>query len=215
MHVTSVKESRTCSRLIVLGVIVAVHAAIFIFLINIRVPPRVDRNDYVSVTWLPQNKRPEDITRPALPSTVVKRSSQKTPLPLSFSAPASAATQTDSKRPIDWAEEAARVAGALTSNAITLPQSSDKTPLRQTPSPFAPPPTHHAGDSYRNEIGETIVWISDMCYQVSGAMLTVPDVMAYAMLPRTACPRLSNKPRGDLFKDLPAYKKLHPDDDAR
>jgi hypothetical protein len=28
---------------------------------------------------------------------------------------------------------------------------------------------------------------------------------------QTYCNRRSNKPRGDLFDQLPAYKKLHPD----
>ncbi len=200
--------------MIVLGVVVGIHAAIFIFLINIRVLSRVDRNEYVSVVWLPRN-RPPEVSAPPAPPTVVKRVSRKTPITPPSPAPSSGAVQSDSQQPIDWAEEAAREAGALTSNAITLPQSSDRAPPRPAPSPFAPPPTHHAGDSYTNESGETIVWISDSCYQVSGNMLTVPDVMAHARLPRTLCPRLSNKPRGDLFKDLPAYKKLHPDDDGR
>lgn len=152
---------------------------------------------------------------PPAPPAAVKPPSQKTPANTSLPAPSSIAEQSDPQQSIDWADEAAREADALGSNTITLPKSSDKTPPRPVLSPFAPPPTHHAGDSYRNESGETIVWISDKCYQASGQLLTVPDVMAHAMLPRTVCPRLSNKPRGDLFKDFPPYKKLHPDEDAR
>jgi hypothetical protein len=194
--------------------VVGIHAAIFIFLINIRVKPGVDRNEYVSVVWVLRKKPPEVIAPPAAANGVNRRS-RRTPITPPSSAPASAGVQSDAQPPIDWDEEAAREADALSGNAITLPQSSAKTPLRPAPNPFAPPPIHHAGDSDTNESGETVVWISDKCYQVSGNMLTVPDVMAHARLPRTLCTGSSNEPRGDLFKDLPAYKKLHPDDDAR
>ncbi len=210
MHLAGVKESASRSRLVVLAAVISLHASVFILLVNLRTPSRAHRYENVSLLWLPPHKRPEVPVRPP-PPRVIQAIVLNVPPTSSFSAPSAAAAEPDSQPLIDWAQEAVREAGVLASNAIT-PPSSGGTPSQPAPGPFQPPPAHHAGESYRNEVGETIVWISDKCYQVSGTLLTVPDVMAHAMLPRTICPRASNKPRGDLFKDLPAYRKLHPGD---
>jgi hypothetical protein len=76
-------------------------------------------------------------------------------------------------------------------------------------------PAHHAGESYRDELGATIVWVSDKCYIESDPPLPgTPPALQGARVTRTVCPGISNEPRGDLFKDLPAYRnnqKYRPD----
>jgi hypothetical protein len=109
---------------------------------------------------------------------------------------------------IDWSAEARRAATAVTS-APNFREfgRSPKADLQQGAHPAA---AHTAGEQYRDEDGEWIVWVSDRCYIVSGIPpLGLPDILAHSIPTRSVCQGDSG-PRSDLFKDLPAYKKYHP-----
>jgi len=55
------------------------------------------------------------------------------------------------------------------------------------------------------------VWVSDRCYIVAEpAPLGTPDVIARSRVTRTVCTTPHGPWEGELFKDLPAYKKYHP-----
>jgi hypothetical protein len=110
---------------------------------------------------------------------------------------------------IDWAAEARRAAPG-----VTAPQKFREfgriadAGSRQGPRRSAPP--HEAGEQYRDEFGEWIVWVSDRCYLVSDTpTLGMPQVLARSLPSRTVC-QADSGPRSDLFKDLPAYRKYHP-----
>lgn len=109
---------------------------------------------------------------------------------------------------IDWAAEARRAAERV----IAAPEDRQfgRNPAFSVRARERPSPTHYAGESYRNVYGDRVYWVSDSCYLVSdnslAAALALPGAPA---LPRTVCVG-SVAPRGDLFKDLPAYKKHHP-----
>jgi hypothetical protein len=106
--------------------------------------------------------------------------------------------------PIDWAEEAQTVAAAMAkSDSLQTHQGSDTTPSSQ--SPFAPPPTHHAGEQFRTDTGEWIVFVTDNCYQVSSPIPPSPNAIDNGMGLQTYCLGKSHTPRGDLFDQLPAY----------
>lgn len=109
---------------------------------------------------------------------------------------------------IDWDTEAKRAAGALTTESITRVFGRNPATLFDGQRPHPDPP-HQAGDQYR--VGnEWIVWVSPHCYIVSSPPpLGMPDVLARSIPTTTVCQDKS-KPAGEQFKDLPAYKKYHP-----
>jgi hypothetical protein len=126
-----------------------------------------------------------------------------TPLPAVIGFPPGADTV------IDWAAEARRAAAGVTGPhnvrefGRTPSAGSGQAPLRS-------PPAHQAGEQYRTEDGAWIVWVSDRCYIVSEVPpLGLPQVLARSIPTRTVC-QGDSEPRSDLFKDLPAYKKYHP-----
>jgi hypothetical protein len=56
-----------------------------------------------------------------------------------------------------------------------------------------------------------MVFISDSCYQVSKSITDITNATNTGVGTQTYCNQKSRLPRGDLFDQLPAYKKLHPD----
>jgi hypothetical protein len=116
----------------------------------------------------------------------------------------------DAHAPIDWLAAATRAAEAA---AAAPPRRS----FGESPKPPAwlgsarPAPGHHAGEQYRLDTGESIVWVSDRCYFVSEPPpLGMPDVFARSLGTRTVCQEPPGPPEGQLFKELPAYRKYHP-----
>lgn len=143
--------------------------------------------------------RADEIKAPA----IVSRASA---VPVS-SAPQPTLPHSTAPQQIDWAEEARRVAQAAANN---VPASSSPSRLdHATPSEIWPSPSHHAGEQYQLSNGDWMVWVSSRCYQISKAMPSTGGAVGHS-LPETVCPQ-SNEPRGDLFKELPEYKKRHPD----
>lgn len=111
---------------------------------------------------------------------------------------------------IDWLAEAGRAAEAATAAPHT--RSFGKIP--EAPSWLEPSrhaPAHQAGDQYRLEAGEAIVWVSDRCYLISEPPpLGAPDVFARSLGTRMGCQAAPGPPPEELFKDLPTYRKHHP-----
>jgi hypothetical protein len=112
--------------------------------------------------------------------------------------------------PIDWADQAHTVADSIAAN--TDARESRLAPDLTTPqkSIFPEPPAHHAGEQHRLDTGEWIVFISDNCYQISSSIPAVPTAPDNGIGQSTFCLDSSNTPRGDLFDQLPAYKRYHP-----
>jgi hypothetical protein len=112
--------------------------------------------------------------------------------------------------PIDWADQAHAVADSIA--ATTDARESRLAPDFTTPqkSIFPEPPAHHAGEQHRLDTGEWIVFISDSCYQISSSFPPVPTALDNGIGLSTFCLDSANTPRGDLFDQLPAYKRYHP-----
>jgi hypothetical protein len=110
--------------------------------------------------------------------------------------------------PIDWSQEAHNAAASIAKGA---PAPNDTIPAPSSNSPFAAPPAHHKGEQIPTADGRWIVYVTDDCYQVSKSMTSITNATNNGMSLQTYCTRHSKKPRGDLFDQLPAYKKLHPD----
>lgn len=135
-------------------------------------------------------------------------------LPESLSITDLSAEVSDEKQlPVDWQSEAHEAATAIAESLKVPTEVKDRRKTSSAPPgprPWHPAPAHKAGEEYRTETGEHIVWISDKCY-VKASLPVVPDLIPLHTLSTTVCPRNSGTARGDLFEDLPAYKKLHPD----
>lgn len=110
--------------------------------------------------------------------------------------------------PIDWSQEAHNTAASIATGG---PISNDTNPAAPSNSPFAAPPPHHKGEQIPTADGRWIVYVTDDCYQVSKSMTDITNATNNGMGLQTYCTRRSKKPRGDLFDQLPAYKKLHPE----
>lgn len=115
----------------------------------------------------------------------------------------------DAHTSIDWLAEARRAAAVATAAPRTRSfGESPKAPAWLAPSRSSP--NHRAGEQYRLETGESVVWVSDRCYIVSEPPpLGMPDVLARSLGTRTVCQAPPGPREGELFKDLPAYKKYH------
>jgi hypothetical protein len=110
---------------------------------------------------------------------------------------------------IDWTVEAQRTAAAI-SDAPKAREfgSHPGTGLQQEQQHSTP--AHQPGEGYRDPYGDSVVWVNDSCYVVSESpALGAPEVFSRSRPTRTVCVDQS-APEGELFKDLPAYKKHHP-----
>ena len=177
-----------------------------------RMPIPLDSTDAIAkLIWLPETlsppkpAEPRHSNNPRTRTNHARASTEK----LSPVTPSTAPISTTRPRgPVDWWTEAERVVKERTHAALTLPDG--RIDLHIGPRENAP--AHYAGESYHDETGAKIVWVSDKCYIESDPPLPgTPPVFERARLTRTVCPGNSNQARGDLFKDLPEYRKYHPE----
>ena len=56
-----------------------------------------------------------------------------------------------------------------------------------------------------------MVFVSENCYQFSKEVGYIENKTNMGKKIQIYCNRRSKTPRGDLFEQLPAYKRLHPD----
>lgn len=197
------------------AVALALNAALGLALyLSFRTPGALDSSDSVStLIWLPLHAPRPEQTKPRelkmrrtmarRPRASVESLSPLVPSTAPIAAPVARA-------PVDWWAEAERVVRDRLRDAERASVPSGRIDLHLDPRRDAP--AHHAGESYRDEFGDKVVWVSDKCYMVSAPPLPgMPPTLAAARGTRTVCPGDSSAPRGDLFKDLPAYRKYHPE----
>jgi hypothetical protein len=132
-----------------------------------------------------------------------------TPSPITI--PRTAAPNESAESPIDWAGEAQKAAAAATLGPEVRPfnHRSPSESERPPKSIFDEPPEHHAGEQFRTDDGRWVVYVSDNCYQISDPLASI-SALTNGMGVQTYCKGKSKTPRGDLFDQLPAYKRNHP-----
>lgn len=93
---------------------------------------------------------------------------------------------------MNWAAEAHR---AIKAFEIRRDQPQD--PAQSVSSAWEEwwPRQHHAGDQFKTESGDWIVWISADCYQIAVAHSNSADVAPNAS--HTVCPSKRASPRGE------------------
>jgi hypothetical protein len=203
-------ESRGPSpgRTVGFAVVVAGHAGLLLILmlaLDARTRPRALAGPVGTLILL---------SLPVPPDRRLKRDASETapiePLALPPIPPPDIQLPDDAHTSIDWLAEARRAAGVATA----APRTRSFGQMPKAPSWLGPSrssPAHRAGEQYRLETGESVVWVSDRCYIVSEPPpLGMPDVLARSLGTRTVCQALPGPREGELFKDLPAYKKYHP-----
>jgi hypothetical protein len=200
-------KSSPLRRAVAIVIVFTIHAVGLLLLVEFRTKNSAPgANDFTStLILLPANPPP---TAPAdkRQSPLVNMSIQ--PVPLNLPTLESVESPPDTPGPVvDWAAEAQREGTAITDppkarvfGRIIHPDAEGKA-LPSTPA-------HHAGEQYRDPFGQSIVWVSGRCYLVSES---APLGMPQGSIPtKTICAGDSGESRGDLFKDLSAYKKRHP-----
>jgi len=199
-------EAWPLRRGIAFAAVVALHVGLVITLtFALRPPIRSSSTDFVSaLISLPARPAPTTPEqRPQIPKTaavLVPVEPITTPVPEIRLPNGEAAA-------VDWGEEA-RHAAAMT--GAPKVREFGRTPKSDFEQESHPGPVHAAGEQYRDEYGDFIVWVSDRCYIVSAVPpLGLADVLVRSIPTRTVCQDDSG-PRGDLFNDLQAYKKNHP-----
>lgn len=109
---------------------------------------------------------------------------------------------------MNWPEEAHRVAEeAAAGGGIQAPGEPDS--AQSGSASVFPAPQHRLGDQVNMGNGDTMIFTSNNCYQIVHVIPTVSSAMNNGMGTPTYCLGTSREPRGDLLKDLPAYKRLH------
>jgi hypothetical protein len=201
--------SRGLGRGVAFAAVVALHAGLVIVMGALRTPTSPASTGFVSALIF--------LTAPLPPVAPANRRRPQPPDESSSVAPIEAPTAfppmmgwpLDADNAIDWAAEARRAAAGVTASqkfrefGRVAGAGSGQGPRRSAPA-------HEAGEQYRDEFGEWIVWVSDRCYLVSDTpTLGLPQVLARSIPARTVC-QGDAQPRSDLFKDLPAYRTYHP-----
>jgi len=190
----------------VLAAVIAVHVLLAaILIVALRTSTRPSAADFVTTLIIMSPPEP-----PAPPFTPRRPPSFRRSAPVipaePPAAPPSAITLPNTPgTSIDWGEEAQRAAAAVaqprTYREFGHTFKGDAVTRRR--------PAHEAGEQYRLDDGEWVVWVSDRCYIVSGLPpLGLPDVLARSIPTRTVC-QDNSPPPGELFKELPAYQKYH------
>lgn len=110
---------------------------------------------------------------------------------------------------VDWAEEAHRAAEAAVKGRGS-PADSAKSGSPSAGAGWWQRPQHHVGDQFKTDTGDWVVWISSKCYQIASSVLRA--LTLGAELPVTLCPSDADSARGNLFAQLAAYRKLHPEE---
>jgi len=118
-----------------------------------------------------------------------------------------AADGNDSGTTIDWAQEAHEAAKRYAEHIRNEPSAAEPTAI----SPFRQAAPHHKGEQIPTAEGRSMVFVSENCYQFSKEITYIENKTNTGKKIQTYCNRRSKTPRGDLFEQLPAYKRLHPD----
>lgn len=122
------------------------------------------------------------------------------PLPL----PSESAPTGSALAPPDWkqsGEDAA--ADAAQDHYRALGPRPEEPPVKQSPSPFAPPPRHKYGEVDVDDQKNPILWLSEHCWLRPRNLRAEPgDPFANVSMTFCSAPFGKKEPRGDLFEHL-------------
>jgi hypothetical protein len=202
------KRSRYASWAAVVILHIAVLTALFLApKTHIATPTAMAPTELLT---LPRSvRRQERIPPPSL----VTPDLQIRPQPLPPMTPSDAITEiltadgNDPGQAIDWAQAALDAAARFAERGNNEPTAAEPTAI----SPFPRAAPHHKGEQIPTAEGRSMVFVSEDCYQFSKEITYIENKTNTGKKIQTYCNRRSKTPRGDLFEQLAAYKRLHPD----
>jgi hypothetical protein len=203
------KRSRYASWAAVVTLHIAVLTAIFLApKTRIATPTAMAPTELLT---LPRSvRRQGPIPAPSL----VTPDLQVRPLPLPPMTPSDAIAEipaadgNDSGTTIDWVQAALDAAARFAERGNNEPTAAEPTAI----SPFPRAAPHHKGEQIPTAEGRSMVFVSENCYQLSKEITYIENKTNAGKKIQIYCNRRSKTPRGDLFEQLPAYKRLHPDE---
>lgn len=199
------------SRYVALLAVLALHAAVVTGLVITAWTRKLATPRAPPLELLILSRQPSPSFQPAPPeldrrSTILE---VPQPLPADTLIDVSPNANTDVEGlPIDWFQEAHNVAASI-ARGTQPPEGKSALPPNSV---FATPAPHYKGEQVPNADGTWVVYVSENCYQLSKDITYVDNKSNHGKAIKTYCKRRSKEPRGDLFKDLPAYKKSHPNE---
>jgi hypothetical protein len=181
-------------RFIALIAVAAVHVALVALLLNASAMYRVADPAYrpIELVYIPAPPPPPVRADTGRPPRLRADIALVPTLPMMTSAPpASASSGTGSHGVgVDWLAEAHR---AVKAYEIRREQPAESSLSGKSPAnDWWPQQGPHAGDSYKNDAGDWIVWIDSDCYKI--ASWHSADPAANAGPPRIVCPRKPGAP---------------------
>jgi hypothetical protein len=198
-------------RYFVLLVVLALHLAVIVLLVMSSRARRILNASPapIELLYLPPRPHAAQPVGTATTSPTPSRKIKSSPEPVTelTLAPTVAEPRESTEQPIDWATEARTVAAAMAAKPKVTGRHKREDEPGPTNSIFPEPPSHHAGDEFTMPSGERAVFVSDSCYQVASTKPS--NASNNGMVNPTYCVGKSKKPRGDLFDQIPAYKKYH------
>ena len=203
------KRCRYASWAAVLTLHIAVLTALFLApKTRIATPTAMAPTELLT---LPRSVRRQE---PVPPPSLVTPDLQVRPQPLAPMTPSDAITELlagDRNAPgtiIDWEQEAHDAARRYAEHGKNDPTAAEP----MATSPFRQAAPHHKGEQIPTAEGRSMVFVSENCYQFSKEVGYIENKTNMGKKIQIYCNRRSKAPRGDLFKQLPAYKRLHPDE---
>jgi hypothetical protein len=205
------------SRYLAIVAVVALHLAIITGIIAAsRFPYVMTSNPYpLEITFFPPEAKVVIQPPSAQPARnpLLEETPPPSPATPSLEMVPTAPSNAHSGSGLDWEQEAQTVAAAKAQeNSVKSRRGLSSPPASN--SPFTPPPTHHAGEEFTTPSGERAVFVGDDCYQIARPFNVSPNASNNGMVTPTYCIGKSHAARGDLFDQLPAYKKRHGNDSS-
>jgi hypothetical protein len=181
-------------RVIALIAVAALHAALIALLLTAGAVLHVPDSSYqpIELVYIPAVPPPPVRAETGRPLRLHADIALIPVSPMTTSAPpASTSSGTGSRgRGVDWLAEAHR---AVKAYEIRRDQPSESALSGKSPAnDWWPQQGPHAGDSYKNEAGDWIVWIDADCYKV--ASWHSADPASNAGPPQIVCPKKSGVP---------------------
>lgn len=201
------KRSRYASWAAVVTLHIAVLTALFLAPKTRIATPTMASVEFLT---LPRSvRRQEPISPPSLvtPDLQIRPQPPSPMTPSDAIAEIPAADGNDPREAIDWAQAAHDAAARFAERGNSEPSAAEPTAI----SPFRQAAPHHKGEQIPTAEGRSMVFVSENCYQFSKEITYIENKSNTGQKIQTYCNRRSKTPRGDLFEQLPAYKRLHPD----
>ncbi len=196
------------SRSVTLLVVLAMHLAILALLLTESQSKVISAatEQPVELLYLPPAKIPKVRSESAPPRRISTDVTISNTLP-GFDSPSPASPSSGSEgngAAVDWAAEARR---AIQAFEIRHDHPSGNEVLGSSPWNDWWRGGHRAGDRYRTDSGDWIVWISSSCYQVAKS---TPSGIVSSSPPQTICPCRSDSSSGAAADALPVCKQANP-----